>query len=196
MNLLDLAVFYLLLGLGACALTARRGRRAPVDLALTLVLWPLVTPVVLAGEGEARPPGAPGRADEPAELLALRRALAEVSEPQLAALLPTAAQLGPLAARLGELGRRERELDEVLGREEFAAPDEPEVRASLGRLQAMRETARAERAELLTLCRQLRARITVLRFAGGTAVDGDVRWLVAELLGRVDGAQAALDPTA
>ena len=195
MNLLDLVLFYLLLGAAACVLGARRGRRTPVDLGLTLVLWPLVAPVVLAGGDESRTSMDSIHNREPAELTALRGALGEVRDAGLAGLLPTPAQLGPLAARLTELGQRERELDEVLGREEFAAPDEPEVRESLGRLQAMRAAA-SERAELLALCRQLRARITVLRFAGSASAEGDVRGLVSELLGRVEGAQAALDPLA
>lgn len=187
MRLLDLLIFYLLLGAGACALVARRGRRAPADLALTLVLWPLIAPVALSSEERAARP-----AEVHPEYRALCEALAAVSDPRLSGLLPTAEQLRPLAARLTELSRKMGELDEVLSRGEFSAPDGPEMRASTERLTALRAAAGREHGELLSLCRKLRAQVTVLRFSGASA--GDVGGLVAELLGRVEGAQAALDP--
>lgn len=192
MRLIDLAIFYLLLGAAACALVARRGKRAPADLALTLLLWPLIAPVALSSsDPDASRPHQPS---EPPEFRALCGALADVRDPRLAAILPTRDQLRPLAARLAELDLKLGELQKILTRDEFAGPIEPELQASMERLSALRAEAAREKEELLALCRRLRAQITVLRFSGASA--GDVGSLVSELLGRVEGAQAALDPSA
>lgn len=186
MRLLDLVVFYLLVGVGAGVLVARRGRRAPLDVALAVVLWPLVAPVALSERERER-----GEAGEHPEYRALCGALASVRDERLRAVLPTPEQLRPLATRLRDLERRVAELDEVMARGEFASTSEPEVRASLGRLMALREGAEREQRELTALCRRLRAQITVLRFAQAEA--GDLGELVAELRGRLEGAQAAVD---
>jgi hypothetical protein len=189
MTLLDLAIFYLLLGVGACLLVARRGRKAPADLALTLVLWPLIAPVALSVD-EGRRPAPRGDPDFEALLEALR----QVQGTRAAPMLPSPEQLEPLRLRLDELAARLEELREVLTQGEFTSLEDPEVRESRARLVALRDEAQEERQALRTLCRRLRAQILVLRFSGASA--GDVRELVAELLGRVEGARAALDPSA
>jgi hypothetical protein len=111
----------------------------------------------------------------------------------VAPLLPTPEQLAPLRTHLEELGGKLAELQEVLAQGEFSAIEDPEVRASRARLVALRDEALKEQRALLALCRRLRAQILVLRFSGASA--GDVKELTAELLGRVAGAQAALDPS-
>lgn len=190
MTLLDLLIFYLLLGVGACLLVSRRRRGGPVDLALTLVLWPLIAPVALsASEGPRRPRE---RLKVP-DFDALTEALDAIRDERIAALLPTSAQLEPLRVRLGELEARTAELHDVLAQGEFSTTEEPEMQSSRARLLALRDEALREQRELLALCRRLRAQILVLRFSGANT--GDVKELVAELLGRIEGAQAALDPT-
>jgi hypothetical protein len=189
MTLLDLALFYLLLGAGACLLMAKRGRRTPADLALALVLWPVIAPVALSASEGAAPP----RREALPDFEALLEALRTVRDARVAPLLPTPEQLAPLRTHLEELGGKLAELQEVLAQGEFSAIEDPEVRASRARLVALRDEALKEQRALLALCRRLRAQILVLRFSGASA--GDVKELTAELLGRVAGAQAALDPS-
>lgn len=190
MTLVDLLIFYLILGVGSCFLVSRRRRGSPVDLGLTLLLWPLVAPVALsASEGRVQKKS---RENIP-DFDALIEALKTLQESRIAALLPTPAQLEPLRGRLNELEARGSELREVLAQGEFSSADEPEVQASRSRLAALRDEALCEQRELLALCRRLRAQVLVLRFSGANT--GDVKELVAELLGRVEGAQAALDPS-
>lgn len=190
MRLLDLAIFYLLLGVGSCWLAASRGRRGAGDLAMALLLWPLYIPVAFSSPQ----PQAPSRGDHP-EYRALLAALASVRNEHLAALLPKEPQLRPLAERLRVLEDKASELDEVLARDEFAAAErEPHVRESLEQLQALRAGALRERDELVALCRRLRVQVTVLRFSG-SSTDG-VGDLVSELLGRLEGMQVAFsEPT-
>ena len=68
-----------------------------------------------------------------------------------------------------------------------------EIKAWVDDPDALRARAAAEIHELLALCARLRTQVTVMRFAG-TATE-DVGELVCEILGRVEGVGAALDPT-
>jgi hypothetical protein len=189
MRLLELALLYVLIGVGACALSARRGRGGAGDLALMLLLWPMLAPVLLTAPG----PGGPPQAGEAPELAGLLDALRSVQGTRVAPLLPAPDRLAPLGSRLRALELRAGELEEVLRQRQVSGED-PEEAASHGRLAAMLEETRREREGLVALCRRLRAQILVVRFSG--ADEGDVRELAAELLGRVEGARAAVDPGA
>jgi hypothetical protein len=205
----DLALCYLVAGC-ACAF-ALRSRRALsfADALLTLTLWPLYAPVLL---GPTNPP----RRAHSAQLHRERALLAEAIEAArarmgtnaLSALLPTAAQLGAITQHLERLDARVQELDEVLAGEEFdiaraerrmREADRGAVEAATAtlegarRLAEMRERAARERDEVLGLCARLRMQVTVLRFAEGAPAEhlGD---LVGELLARIEGVGAALDP--
>ncbi|MCU0657827.1 MAG: hypothetical protein MUF64_21965 [Polyangiaceae bacterium] len=187
MRLLELALLYALIGVGACALSARRGRGGAGDLALMLLLWPMLAPVLLTA------PGGPPQAGEAPELAGLLEALRSVQGTRVAPLLPAPDRLAPLGSRLRALELRAGELEAVLRQRQVSGED-PEEAASHGRLAAMLEETRREREGLVALCRRLRAQILVVRFSG--ADEGDVRELAAELLGRVEGARAAVDPGA
>jgi hypothetical protein len=97
-----------------------------------------------------------------------------------------------LAGEEFDLARAERKL-----RESDRAGVESATAAVDGarRLSALRERAARERDELLGLCARLRMQVTVLRFAEG-APSENLAELVSELLGRVEGVGAALDPSA
>ncbi len=208
MRLIDLGVVYLLVGVG-CALTLSRRRAqgaassGALDLALTLCVWPLYVPVLLASDRDRagvrpvseRHTATASQISREHELLvgALGTARANVRSPSLAALLPTTEHLRRLTDHLLRLDAKVRELDEVLASDEFdlhraerrlreserATGSGREEAAlaieSIRRLQSMRERACRERDELLGLCARLRMQVTVLRFAD------------AEVSGRRDG---------
>lgn len=218
MRLLDLAVAYLVVGVGcAWALHARRRdgtRTSLADSLLTFTLWPLYVPMLLGTPGERPPrPAAPraptGRVLRECELLAeaLTATRQRLAHPTLAPLLPTDAQMHRLTAHVAGLDARVHELDQVLAGEEFdPARAERMARGDRGaaeaaaaamegarRLQAMRERAARERDELLGLCARLRMQVTVLRFAEAPQGDG-LGELLSELMGRIEGVGAALEP--
>lgn len=221
MRLIDLAVAYLVVGVGcAWALRARRSdatARTLADTLLTFTLWPLYVPVLLGPAQPGPRAVAPQRALSPR--IARERALlveaidaaqARMAPGALASLLPTHAQLASLTDHLERLDAKVQELDEVLAGEEFdLARAERRLRESdragvesataavdgARRLAALRERAARERDELLGLCARLRMQVTVLRFAEG-APGENLAELVSELLGRVEGVGAALDPSA
>ncbi len=220
MRLIDLAVAYLVVGVG-CAWALRSRRSEPgvatlADTVLTFTLWPLYVPVLLGPSAPARrAPAAGHRAPSPRiererALLdeALDAARERMREPSLAALLPTREQLATLTEHLTRLDAKVQELDEVLAGEEFdLARAERRLRESdragaeaataavegARRLAALRERAARERDELLGLCARLRMQVTVLRFAEG-APGENLAELVGEILGRIEGVGAALDP--
>lgn len=220
MRLIDLAVAYLVVGIGCVwALRSRRSSTdtSPVtDTVLTFALWPLYVPVLLApsrpsvtrSKAVRRAPSP--RIERERALLAeaLEAARARVEPSSLASLLPTDQQLSMLAEHLESLDAKVQELDEVLSTEEFdLARAERRLREAnpasvegataavdgVRRLTALRERAARERDELLGLCARLRMQITVLRFAEG-APGERLAALVGEILGRVEGVGAALDP--
>lgn len=216
MRLIDLAVAYLVVGAG-CVI-ALRGRRVGegasrlTDGLLTLTLWPLYVPVILT---PARPTPQPRRGTSP-RVVGERALLAEAIDAAharmnggpMASLLPTKEQLAKLGERLERLDGRVQELDEVLAREEFdlrvaerrlREPDRAGVEAATAavegqrRLAALRERAARERDELLGLCARLRMQVTVLRFTEGASGE-DLGEIVGEILERIEGVGAALDP--
>lgn len=212
MRLLDLAVAYLVVGVG-CAWALHSRRPSLADALLTFTLWPLYVPLLLAAPGEREPSAAPraasARVVRECELLAeaLTATRRRLAHPTLAPLLPTDAQLRRLTEHVAGLDARVHELDQVLAGEEFdparaerlARGDRGAAEAAAAamegarRLQAMRERAARERDELLGLCARLRMQVTVLRFAETPQGDG-LGELLGELMGRIEGVGAALDP--
>lgn len=220
MRLIDLAVAYLVVGVGCVwALRSRRGAEgsSPVtDTVLTFCLWPLYVPVLLAPSAAERAAAKPRRHATSPRIERERAMLAEAldtartrMEPDaLATLLPTSAQLAALTDHLERLDAKVQELDEVLASEEFdLARAERRLREAdratvesataavdgVRRLAGLRERAARERDELLGLCARLRMQITVLRFAEG-APSENLASLVGEILGRIEGVGAALEP--
>ena len=218
MRLLDLAVAYLVVGVGcAWALHARRrggeARTSLADSLLTFSLWPLYVPMLLGASAERPRRPAPrattARVLRECELLteALAATRQRLAHPTLAPLLPTDAQLRRLTEHVACLDARVLELDQVLAGEEFdPARAERMLRGDRGsaesaaaamegarRLQAMRERAARERDELLGLCARLRMQVTVLRFTEG-APGENLGELVGEILARIEGVGEALDP--
>jgi hypothetical protein len=217
MRLTELALLYAVVGV-ACAVGL--AVRAPagakpglVDALLCASAWPLYVPVWVAGRPAAAGPGVAVagelRGDIGREHVALAESLRAVPDPLVASLLPTRDQLDRLVAHLYALDARVAELDEVLAGESFDPARAGEaLRAaerqgrgveqarlaleSIERLARLRAKAAADRDDLLALCRRLRMQVTVLRFAGADA--GEVRGLLAEIQGRVEGAGAALGP--
>lgn len=215
MGPLELAALY---GAAGLALALRARPRTATDLALTALLWPLWLPLSRA---ERRPAAAPiGVSPAVTEHLrrlgeALDAARAPMRDGPLAATLPTAEHIARLGEHLARLDTRVQELDAVLATEEFdparaerrlreAERGDGEVAVArvaaegARRLGALRERARRERDELLSLCERLRVQVTVLRFAEAAeaARTDDLADLVAELLGRVEGAGEALGESA
>ncbi len=220
MHLAELALLYGLVGV-ACAvglaLRAPAGRRpGALDALLCVGAWPLYVPAWVAGRpgaGEAGEAGAPVAGELQGaigrEHGALVAALRAVRDPLVASLLPAREQLDRLFSHLRSLDGRVGQLDEVLASESFDATRatqalrEAERRGrggeqarlaleSIERLARLRAKAAGERDELLALCQRLRMQVTVLRFAGADA--DEVRGLMAEIQGRVEGAGAALGP--
>jgi hypothetical protein len=211
MRLVDLSAVYFALGLLLLVAVLRRGKRSPVDALLLVFLWPLYLPVLLSDNAPHRGDLARGGLRSSAPLLveheAMQAALASVSDPTVAALLPSPTQIGKLFDHIGGLDEKVRELDEVLSRDDLdlgratRALREAEaqgsgqkkhaesVLASVQRLLSLRDRALRERDELLSLSRRLRLAVTVLRFSGGA--EEDVGGIVAEIVGRVEGVREA-----
>lgn len=208
MRLIDLAAVYLLVGLGcAIALRARRALSL-TDAALTFALWPLVLPTRLGATRAQASPNASRIQHERALLVsALELAQSRMQPGALTTLLPSVAQIDRLVRHLEGLDAKVHELDEVLSGDEFA-PSHTERRLrdgdragaesaadALRRLTALRARAAQERDDLLALCGRLRMQVTVLRFAEGAPGD-DLTELVHEVLDRIEGAGAAMEPPA
>lgn len=206
MRLFDLSAVYFALGLLLLVAMVRRAKRSPVDAVLLVLLWPLYLPVLLsdgAPFARSRPTTSPllTERDE------MRRALASVVDPTVAGLLPSPVHIDKLFDHLGSLDEKVKELDEVLARDELdlgkatralreaeaeggpAQRHAESVLASVRRLLSLRDKARRERDELLSLSRRLRLAVTVLRFSGGA--EEDVGGIVAEIVGRVEGVREA-----
>jgi hypothetical protein len=217
MRLAELALLYAVVGV-ACAvgLAARApagSRPGLVDALLCVGAWPLYVPVWVAGRASAPGPGAATAGELSGDIGrehgALVDSLRAVGDPLVASLLPTRDQLDRLVSHLYGLDARVAELDEVLAGEAFDAARAGEALRSaerqgrgveqarlalesIERLTRLRAKAAADRDDLLSLCQRLRMQVTVLRFAGADA--SEVRGLLAEIQGRVEGAGAALAP--
>jgi hypothetical protein len=211
MRLIDLAGLYALVGVACAVVIVRRSgsltRERALDATLSLVVWPLYVPALLS---PMPPPRALVGLVDPAiarEHALLLRAVASVTEPAVATLLPSAPQLARLATEMTTLDAKVRELTEVLSHPDFddarakrlvaeaerdggpALSHAKQVRGSIERLSRMRARAAHDRDELLSLCQRLRIELTVLRFAGSAPADvGDV---VGEMLARLEGVGAA-----
>lgn len=208
-----LAVLYLLAGVG-CALNAvRTGRRAPADLALLVLLWPLYGPFLL-GTGEVGASG--GLRSREREL---ERALRQVAGTPLARLLPDRAAVRALGRSLEDAAVRQREIEALLERPEMnraaalaqleqleRTAGSVETRAalmmriqSIGQLEGMRDRFARRLSEVDALLSQLLTQVEVLRLGGAEAPGEE---LVGELVTRVealgemleDGRRAALAP--
>jgi len=213
---IDLALCYLVVGVGsAIALRSRRGHSVTLtDALLTLTLWPLYVPVLLGPvrsdqRPAARPPSPHLQRERALLVDAIEAARTRISPGAFAELLPTPAQLAALTDHLARLDAKVQELDEVLAGEEFdlaraerrlREPDRAVVDAATAavdgarRLSALRERAARERDELLGMCARLRMHVTVLRFTDGTTPSENLGELVGEILARIEGVGAALDP--
>lgn len=208
MRLIDLSIVYLVVGLG-CAWALRTRRGSGLDAVLTLALWPLYVPLLLGGESQGTRSHTVARgmstrvAQERALLVAaVSAARARIHETPLASLLPSETQVTRLFEQIARLDAKAHELDEVLAGDDFARTSSPDTAHSAvegaRRLVAMRERAVRERDALMALCARLRMHMTVLRFSDATTVGegGDLGELVAEMLGRIEGVGAALEPDA
>ncbi|MCB9535033.1 MAG: hypothetical protein H6704_02125 [Myxococcales bacterium] len=180
------AVVYVVVGLGAAAARAARGRRDPLDLALLVVCWP-VYGAFAWGDAPAAPRAGPLAALLPApgvvEALARRVALAAARVAEMDAVLAQP-DLDPahLAARVGAL--------EAAGHPGAAEAATRTLR-TVERLVAVRARAQAELAEAQERLRQLDAQTRIVQVAGPGAAD--LRGLVDELDVRVDRLDAALE---
>jgi hypothetical protein len=212
-HLTALGLVYLLVGLGCAAAVLARGRGSWLDAALLLLFWPLHGPFLLlsaspepalAAPARAQP-GAPGGHD--AGLLdALRRAQGT----PLAALLPDQETGRALAARLEQARRRVLEIDALLLQPAFSAQralerqreleqagDRRAAQVAQGRVQhierlkALRDRSQRELNEVGELIAQLRIQAEVVRLAGA---DEDTRDLIGELMHRIEGLDAVLEP--
>lgn len=214
MNLPVMALLYGLLGLACAGAALARGRATGLDAALLLLFWPLHGPFLLFSSADAPPaPHSPLRAPvEPAgpDQLDLMEALERARQTPLGALLPDRDAATRLAQRLAQARARVLELDALLSRPDFSAQaaqarqDELRERGDdraaavargraqqLQRLRALRDRHERELNEVAELIAQLRVQAEVVRLVG----DGeDTRDLINELLHRIDGLDAVLDP--
>lgn len=197
------------------------GTRRALDAVLLLLAWPLYLPTLLAPQGRAAAGPAAG-ADLQHEQQRLLQALDAVADPALLKILPSREQVRRLMAHVELLQAKVAELDQVLSSDEFNAdraerlqrdaeaaaaagtPASPDLTAarhlvrSIERLSSLRRQAAGERDDLLCLCGRLRVQLTLLRFTGSGgerrgANEEDIGPLVAELLGRVEGAAGVLE---
>ncbi|MCB9785252.1 MAG: hypothetical protein H6744_01040 [Deltaproteobacteria bacterium] len=207
MRPLELAIIYLLVGLGcAVALASRAGALGPraIDAGLALLLWPLIMPFALMRAREPAP-DADVSAVESAFLDAVRRAAAT----PLGKLLPDAEVARALGVRLREAAARVADIDGLLAQPDFSLERAQRRRAELqrggdrlaldaveGRIQnllrlsALRDRFARELDAVAELLAQLRTQAEVVRLSGGP--DGDTRERVAELLARIEGLDAVL----
>ncbi|HWA71723.1 MAG TPA: hypothetical protein VG937_05305 [Polyangiaceae bacterium] len=217
MTLSDLGVLYAVAGVVSGALVQRRarytGRRALLNLALAIALWPLWLPVALAS-ADSRPvsgtsAGAGAGTDTERALLAAHES---VRDGPLEGLLPRDA-LTRIVGELRRASERHGELDALLARPDFdleAAENRVQQLererasprtlssarlhlANVRRLSALR--ARDQRAldELLELSRALGTQLALAKFSGSSANDaGDI---VSEVWARVEVLGSALEPT-
>ncbi len=178
------AVVYVVVGLGAAAARAARGRREPLDLILLVVCWPVY--------------GAFAWGDVP------------VRPGPLAALLPAPGVVEALARRVAVAAARVAEMDAVLAQPDLeparlaarvraleaaggagAAEAATRTLRTVERLVAVRARAQDELAEAQERLRQLDAQTRIVQVAGPGAAD--LRGLVDELDARVDRLDAALE---
>jgi hypothetical protein len=184
------------LGLGALialvlAITLRRQKTS--DMMLTVVLWPLWAPLVIAQRHSL--------GDDERELLS---ALSRAQSSPLAQVLPDAETARVLAARLREATERLEELDALLDRPDFdpvavetrvkelaarganaaAATAQLRVR-TLGQLRSLRVRYRSELDEVHELIAQLVTQAELVRLQPSIAKSSAD--LVNELVARVEG---------
>lgn len=161
MKATELALLYLLVGLGASAAVLVRARaertQRVLDAALVLAFWPLYGPFLLIGAG----PGAPSSAPR-----------------GIAALAPGPDALAALAERIGLADRRLRDIDALLARPEHqeadararehalrAAGDPVGEKLAQGRVAAIRRLVEV-RARLARELDQARELLVQLRLQG------------------------------
>jgi hypothetical protein len=187
-KLVELAVLYLLVGLGAGAVVALRPTEPAkrfLDASLMLAFWPICAPFLLSRERSSA--GAPA-SSEIAFLLALRRAAGT----PLASLLPDEATARALGRRLRVAAGKLLEIEELLRRPEFDEEGASGVRLqNIRRLKRLRARFGRELVELEELLAQLTTQAEVVRLAG--APDSETRDLMREILSRVEGLDAVLD---
>lgn len=119
MSVLDLAVPYAVVGVGAAVVsTVARGRGGLADALLLLVVWPIYAPFVL-GSGAGRAAAADRRAGPTAH--------------PLDAVLPDRATLASVERRLGVARERVADIERLLARPELA---ESTARGRLERIEA------------------------------------------------------------
>lgn len=206
MTLGDLGLLYAVAGAVSGAIVQRRtrhlGRRALVNVALAIALWPLWLPVALAS-AQARPLDRATSAGSSATEAALLAAHESVRDGPMEGLLPRDA-LERIVSELRRAAERHGELDALLARPDFDldAAEQRLVRLererasprtlssarlhleNVRRLSSLR--ARDQRAldELLELSRALGAQLALAKFSGSSATDaGDI---VSEVWARVE----------
>jgi hypothetical protein len=216
MSLGDLAILYLVVGLG-CAVaiyrtSTERPRRAAVSAALAVPLWPLWAPIVLTAPSATRGPS-PAAATGSAAA-AIEAALAEGVEvcagTSFEALLSREAA-SRITAEVARASSRRAEIDQVLRADDFdlgaAERKVAELEQSavsprslstarlhlenIRRLHALRDRDATAIDELADLVQALRTQLLLARFAG-SSVEG-VGGIVSEVWARVEGLGAAID---
>ena len=211
MNLSQLGLLYILIGVGCVAALAvmRRGEARILDRLLLAIAWPLYAPFILARDMEEADFSAP-RAEEGAGGQDLLDALRRAGGAPLAQLLPDVATGQRLAARLDVATRRVDEIDGLLSQEQYSEDlairrqrellTIGDARAAamvdsrlqiIRRLRKMREQFGKEINQISELLTQLRIQAEVVRIAG--ASDDDTRELVGELVARIQGLDELLD---
>jgi hypothetical protein len=211
MNLLNLAVLYLLLGV-VCALAIwrREEQRAPWSALVAIPLWPLWAPVVLADDARAQP--APDAVAAARIAAALREGAQAADGTALAAML-NAASCQRIARTVERVTARRTELNALLARPELelrAARARVERASHVGNVRGLAaarlQLANAERLhamaqrdaealeELADLTEALRTQLLMVRFAGSTAEGiGDI---VNDLWSRLEALSDAMESAA
>ena len=207
MRMLELSILYGIAGAGCSAAWLARRGLAPSQLgnaAILLLLWPVYAPFLLLQQAEDTE-SSPG--SDALFLAALRRA----SSTPLAALLPDEATVSALANRLRVAASKVREIDSLLGGEEFsevgASRRLQELRdkganecalsavtlrlQNIRRLKALRNRFARELEDVTELLIQLRTQADVVRLAG--TPDPGTRDLVREIVSRVEGLDQMMD---
>ena len=169
---------------------------------LAVAAWPVFTPLVCLESLRSSEPASPSPLAQHIEQV-LAEARAAVAGTRLEQLLP-ASLLASLHAGLREIDQRNCELEELLARPEFRAPD-PRANAphlaSLGRLRQMHTRDQHTLEEIGKLSEALRAQLWVARYSGGessrleSAHDANraAKDLAAELASRVESLGAWFD---